>query len=228
MKFKQDNPDLFFKREKFQMNDSEIMEVLGFKKTEELQKLRQRIANLNGHIRMTVHPFYSRFTRNERDHDKRVMNHFFRSVYSAIKNKNSAPLFVFEGESDLLKTQQLISSVGNGDGSVFLLPTDDGNGWPKFKDTHSREEDHKKSIAFFNSLGVKSITVSGMYLFSGPIFPLEGCVGRLVHPLIQNGFSVDFSNAISYSDYPISLADIRNKRTRLSDYGLGKKTGRSK
>lgn len=226
--FKQDVLDLEKKRVAIgQMGDIEMMSHLGIEFPENLSALKLRIRNLNGHVRVAVHPLFLHQKKgHEIPSDEPMLNHFYRSVVSAGNNPSSAPLFVFEGESEYDKTKKIISTIAKSGMSVFILPTYDEDGWPIFKGTKYKSEDYEKMISLFRSLGVKSLTFSGMFLYPYGNGQIGGCVGAIAERFVDSGFSVDFSNKVSYSSFPMSDSQRVAARRKLIEGGFGKQTGK--
>ncbi len=84
-----------------------------------LETLRNRLENVQGHLRIWVHPLYTeQWPRSAqgrlgdaelKDIQKKLREAFFKTVASVVRNQNSSPLVVYETIKNVEQTKCLIS-----------------------------------------------------------------------------------------------------------------------
>jgi hypothetical protein len=90
-----------------------------------VEKLKERIVSNRGHVRMMMHPFFSRymdFAGQEKLESSYA--HSIKSMVNAVRNPNSSPVFIFESQNKLVEVSSYIEEkVKDLKSSVFIIPT---------------------------------------------------------------------------------------------------------
>lgn len=180
--------------EKDSLSEEQIQKYLGLPRLSDVHDLQRRIERVQGHVRMVVHPFFSKdrkYSVGKGGHEEAYAN--ARKVIDLVlKKDNSSPVFLFE---DGERTSFHPLPEGSPTTSLITLPTYAEIGIPHVEGigvTHPQwreqfmtyvhgksEENPQEAKDIFNRildksfdhlakvfqfLGVKSLTASGMYL----------------------------------------------------------------
>jgi len=171
-----------------------IQEYLGLASLEDLHDLKNRIEKVQGHIRIVVHPFFSRgreYSPGKEGHEDAYAN-AQRVIDTVLKRDHSSPVFLFE-DADRATFPVLPEGVPRT--SLITLPTYAEIGIPMVEGigadhptwrkgfmtyVYNKSQQNPQEAAYifdrilaksfdylseiFKYLGVKSVTTSGMYL----------------------------------------------------------------
>jgi hypothetical protein len=192
---------------------------------DEVGTLRVRIERLKGHVRLIVHPLY--FETNTKEDYRNELRHFEKSIRNTYGEVLSAPLFIFEGVTDLQATRKRIAdSLETSEESlamhgIVLVPTNDDEGIPHetaFSGDIQNYEIESRWDALskaFRQLGITSMTASGMYIqYNQKDAALDLCLGSVVQALRERGFHVDISSAIVNNKESLKVNGIEIKQTK--------------
>lgn len=143
-----------------------------------VEKLKERIASNRGHVRMMMHPFFTNYNRfSDQAKFRSSYDHTLLALKNATHQSSSSPVFLFEAEGVLENVRKMVSEeVGDVEGSILYIPTQTDSSYvsairhipnmneynySSFVLTNSDEE---YVVEMFKMLGVRSATVSGMWL----------------------------------------------------------------
>jgi hypothetical protein len=184
---------------------------------EELAVFKNRIAKNEGHVRIFVHPFYvsahpESYARRSEIHGyddisqeeaaKHLEEGFLKTVRSVADNKDSAPLIIFEEESQIEETRKTIleklqrESLNFAESGIIFSPTEQGRGAPHRKQIVSvyenvREPAERSEVFYeaaqkiyeeiLSTLNIQSGTMGGAYFddWYRPGDELGACAGNV-------------------------------------------------
>ncbi|HWP61374.1 MAG TPA: hypothetical protein VN495_02115 [Candidatus Paceibacterota bacterium] len=111
----------------------------------QLQHLRNRIALVNGHVRIAVHPLFiarrpGSFSDEKKEKTGKEVHDFLsrgfsRTVESVVKNPRSAPLFIFEEYEFLSQSAKEVAKIGHiaesaiVENGMLFFPTEQASGY---------------------------------------------------------------------------------------------------
>jgi len=162
--------------------DEKVLEYLRLS-PDELQKLKDQIRLSGGHISIAVHSFFSEQLRPE-------MQAFLSKYLSG--NKVKAPIFVAEGPESLKEAKGwIIKNEYDKGENCYYLQTGIANGVPNLLGEDSYEEGviNQQFDLFgriLNSIGVRSVVVSGVYA--------DACVEDMYVGLQNRGFAINIGS----------------------------------
>jgi hypothetical protein len=205
----------------------QIKEALGLESDADLERLMQQIKMSKGHISICVHPFYNQtrpktftslYGKRFIDFSLTPFTSFFEKYFNG---STKAPMILFDSIEDVKKDKPLFEyEFGKIPENLYFSTTIQSTGIPNFygndKNFKTTEERYSNLGNVLFTLGVKTITISGMYL--------KACLDDMYEGLRKKGFLVQYSRFVRGGGIAHKMGTLTKKdRDGLPKKEYGKK-----